>query len=104
MNGSTSAHWASLKSLGYCLARIPHYTAAAQLQHTLSDRHLAHYARLGEASLENWQDRLMQMDGVTAAELSKLHGELIAFGWIEQNTGQVSTLKPGAVPSCYRIT
>ena len=25
-----------------------------------------------------------------------LHGELIAFGWVEQNTGQV--------PSCYRIT
>ncbi len=28
--------------------------------------------------------------------MTKLHGELIAFGWVEQNTGNV--------PTCYRIT
>ena len=38
----------------------------------------------------------MQMEGVEPKELVKLHGELIAFNWIEQNTGQV--------PISYRIT
>lgn len=56
----------------------------------------SYYANLGEASAETWQGRRMQMDGVGAAELSKLHGELIAFDWIEQNTG--------LTPCCYRIT
>ena len=38
----------------------------------------------------------MQMDGLEAKNISKLHGELIAFSWVEQNTGHV--------PGCYRIT
>ena len=46
----------------------------------------------------------MHMDGVEPRELSKFHGELIAFDWIEQNTGQTFLLKEGTVPSCYRIT
>ena len=33
---------------------------------------------------------------VEPPELVKLHGHLIAFGWIELNVGQV--------PTCYRIT
>jgi hypothetical protein len=65
---------------------------------------LSYYARLGEPDISIWQDRLMQMEGVTSTELSRLHGQLIAFGWIEQNTGQVSVLRPGEVPHCYRIT
>jgi hypothetical protein len=65
---------------------------------------LAHYADLGKDSREAWHDRVMQMDGIDARELSKLHGELIAFDWIEQNIGQASTLKDGVVPACYRIT
>ena len=39
----------------------------------------------------------MQMEGVEPRQLSVLHGELIAFEWIEQNTGQ-------ALSACYRIT
>lgn len=65
---------------------------------------LAHYARLGEADREVWRDRLMAMDGVEAPELVKLHGELIAHRWIDQNTGIVSVAKAGEVPGCYRIT
>ena len=65
---------------------------------------LAHYATLGAAGRDVWQDRLMHMDGVEPRELSKFHGELIAFDWIEQNTGQTFLLKEGTVPSCYRIT
>ena len=55
-----------------------------------------HYAKLGEPNREIWQARLMQMEGVGATEMSKLHGELIAFDWIETNIGQM--------PCCYRIT
>jgi hypothetical protein len=50
---------------------------------------LAHYAQRGEADREAWQPRLNTMEGVAAPELTKLHGELLAFGWAEQNTGQV---------------
>jgi hypothetical protein len=62
---------------------------------------LKHYADLGR---ETWQDRLMAMEGVESPELSKLHGELIAFCWIEQNTGVFFVLRAGAVPNCYRVT
>jgi len=65
---------------------------------------LKHYADLGAPSRETWQDRLMTMDGVESSELSKLHGELIAFNWIEQNTGVFTVHRPGAVPACYRVT
>ncbi len=65
---------------------------------------LAHYARLGAADREAWQDRLMQMDGARAEELVRLHGELIAYDWVEQNTGAVSAARAGAVPQCYRVT
>ena len=29
---------------------------------------------------------------------------VIAYGWIEQNTGVTPLAKPGVVASCYRIT
>jgi hypothetical protein len=58
---------------------------------------LTHYATLGVECRDTWQDRLMQMEGVEPRELTRLHGELIAFDWIEQNAGQ-------AVSACYRIT
>jgi hypothetical protein len=57
---------------------------------------LSHYADLGKEDREVWQKRLMQLDGVEPSELVKLHGELIAFSWVDQNTGHV--------PCCYRIT
>jgi hypothetical protein len=33
-----------------------------------------------------------------------LHGELIAFDWIEQNTGQAFLTQEGTLSACYRIT
>jgi hypothetical protein len=57
---------------------------------------LAHYAKAGAADREAWRARLGQLDGVRAEELVKLHGELIAYDWVEQNTGEV--------PACYRVT
>jgi hypothetical protein len=65
---------------------------------------LTHYADLGAPSRETWQDRVMAMEGVESSELSKLHGDLIAFNWIEQNTGNFGIIRAGAVPACYRVT
>jgi hypothetical protein len=48
-------------------------------------RLLTHYARAEDR--EAWQGRVTELDGCTAAELVRLHGELIAGGWVEQNTG-----------------
>ena len=67
------------------------------IQRLLNSPHLlqllSHYAALGK---EAWTNRLVQLDGIEPSELVKLHGELIAFSWADQNTGQV--------PCCYRVT
>ena len=67
-------------------------------------RLLSHYAEAGEADREAWQDRLMALEGVETSELVKLHGLLIAFGWLDQNTGNIPVLRAGTVPGCYRVT
>jgi len=64
-------------------------------------RLLSHYAALDR---EAWQDRLMQLDGATPQELAKLHGELLAYAWVEQNTGVIAAPRAGAAPGCYRAT
>ena len=57
---------------------------------------LAHYALLGEPLPETWHPRHALVAGIDQLGLVRLHGALIAFGWIEQNTGG---------PGCsYRIT
>ena len=65
---------------------------------------LIHYRDQGLTDRTVWQDRICAQDGVDPRELVRLHGELIAYGWIEQNTGIVAEAKRGAAPSCYRIT
>lgn len=65
---------------------------------------LKHYAALGDPDREAWQDRAMECAGVDRAELVRLHGELLAFEWIQQNTGTVVNMRDGQVPGCYRIT
>jgi hypothetical protein len=65
---------------------------------------LSHYAGLAAADREAWQDRLAEMAGVGPRELVRLHGELLAYGWLEQNTGVTPAVERGAVPRCYRIT
>jgi hypothetical protein len=67
-------------------------------------RLLTHYGQVGAADREAWQDRLAELDGVAAKGLVGLHGELLAYGWLEQNTGVTARGKPGAVAACYRIT
>ena len=65
---------------------------------------LSHYAQLGSEDRTVWQDRLMQMEGIEPKELTVLHGELIAFDWIEQNTGHAVGRPDGTLSGCYRIT
>jgi len=65
---------------------------------------LSHYAQHGTEDRALWRDRLMQMESVEPKQLSALHGELIAFDWIEQNTGQAISRPDGTLSSCYRIT
>jgi hypothetical protein len=65
---------------------------------------LSHYAQQGAEDRATWRDRLMQMEGVEPRQLSTLHGELIAFDWIEQNTGQAFSVREGTLSACYRIT
>jgi hypothetical protein len=65
---------------------------------------LAYYAALGTPDRSVWQKRLGTMEGIDAKELSRLHGELIAFDWIEQNPSRNSAA-PGSVQAgVYRIT
>ena len=65
---------------------------------------LTHYAELATPDRQAWQDRRLQLDGCDGRQLTRLHGELIAFGWLEQNTGVVPQPRAGAVPGCYRVT
>jgi hypothetical protein len=67
-------------------------------------RLLSHYADRGAADRQAWQDRLLELEGIEARELVKYHGELLAYGWIEQNTGVIPGPRAGAAPGCYRIT
>jgi hypothetical protein len=65
---------------------------------------LQHYQQVAEADRQAWQDRLIEMEGVEPRQLVKLHGELLAYGWLEQNTGLTPVLRAGAAANCYRIT
>jgi hypothetical protein len=67
-------------------------------------RLLAHYVKAGKDDKETWQDRLMELEGMPASALARLHGELIAFGWVEMNLGAALALRSGVVPQCYRAT
>jgi hypothetical protein len=65
---------------------------------------LQHYRQVGDADREAWQDRVVELEGVEPRQLVKLHGELLAYGWLEQNTGLTPVLRAGAAANCYRIT
>ena len=75
---------------------------------------LQHYQHAGAEDRQVWQDRLTELEGVESRQLVKLHGELLAYGWLEQNTGLTPPpLSPpklggdkggGTAAQCYRIT
>lgn len=65
---------------------------------------LAHYGDPGAEDRETWQDRCMGMEGAGAGDLTRLHGELLAYDWIEQNTGVTPVCEGRTHPQCYRVT
>jgi hypothetical protein len=65
---------------------------------------LSHYADLAAPDRQAWHDRRMQLDGCESKQLTRLHGELMAYGWLEQNTGVVAVPQKGQAPGCYRVT
>ncbi len=65
---------------------------------------LLHYQQAGAEDRQAWQDRLTELEGVEPRQLVKLHGELLAYGWLEQNTGLTPVLRVGTAAQCYRIT
>jgi hypothetical protein len=65
---------------------------------------LGHYAAAGAAEPDVWQDRLAHQEGVEPRELVRLHGLLIAFAWLVQNTGNTPAGIPGVLAACYKIT
>lgn len=65
---------------------------------------LRHYGDLAAADKQVWHDRYAGLPGATHRELVRLHGELLAFGWIEQNTGSTVASLAGGAGACYRAT
>lgn len=65
---------------------------------------LMRYHRPTPDERAGWLARVMEMDGVNSQELTKLHGELLAQGWIEQNTEASLLPKDAFLESSYRIT
>jgi hypothetical protein len=61
-------------------------------------RLLTHYAELGAGDREVWQDRRMVLESIGPRDLVRLHGQLLARGWLEQNTGATPVLRPGSWP------
>lgn len=79
-----------------------------ELEHLLESEDLVqlldHYAQLAALDRLTWQDRRAEMDGVDPKRLSRLHGELIAFGWIEMNLDASNARKGVVAANCYRVT
>jgi hypothetical protein len=64
---------------------------------------LSHYAEVGIAVPGEWQERMTHLDGVDARTLPRLHGQLLAYDWIEQNTGHAPSPE-GKYGCWYRVT
>lgn len=66
---------------------------------------LARYRDVGEASPDvPWHDRVMELAGIGPEELSKLHGILLAKGWLETRVDREALATPGRLRACYRAT
>lgn len=65
---------------------------------------LGYAARKRETPDAEWHDRIMELAGCDEAALGKLHGLLLASGWIETRVHGEAFRKAGVLESCYRIT
>lgn len=64
---------------------------------------LGHYAEVGVGAPGEWQDRVMDLPGVEPRQLSRLHGELIAHDWVEQDAYRAAAAGE-LVRTRYRVT
>ncbi len=64
---------------------------------------LAHYADLAAEDRQTWHARLAELPEPGDEPLVGLYGELLAYGWLEQNTGHTE-LGEQPLERCYRIT
>jgi hypothetical protein len=63
------------------------------------------YAQLKRKNPDvEWHDRVMELPGCDPAELHRLHGLLLASGWIETRVHGDSFRTAGKLVSCYRVT
>lgn len=68
-------------------------------------RLLLAYAELKKAQPDaEWHDRIMELTDVTSDELNRLHGLLLASGWIETRVHGDSFRQAGRLEACYRLT
>lgn len=65
---------------------------------------LEYYVLGGDADRTVWVDRISDIHGVDGRALTRLHGELIAYGWLEINLDPAGPRKPDTVVGCYRAT
>jgi hypothetical protein len=65
---------------------------------------LEHYQDRADPDRQAWQDRVLEMEGVAPRDLIGLYGELLAYGWLEQNTGVTALPRVGAALASYRIS
>jgi hypothetical protein len=64
---------------------------------------LAHYAELAAEDRQVWHARLARLPEPSDESLVGLYGELLAYGWLEQNTGHTE-LGEQPLERCYRVT
>jgi hypothetical protein len=67
-------------------------------------RLLDHYRSSAPEDRTAWLDRVMARDGGTAADMTRLHGALLAAAWVELNAGATPGVAAGRVPACYRVS
>src|ERR1700722_2918830 len=63
---------------------------------------LLHYGRLSETDRAAWHPRQNDCEGLDPRDLTKLHGELIACGWVEIAIAR--STEAGRKSGGYRIT
>lgn len=68
-------------------------------------RLLLEYRLLREYEPETlWHDRIMALADLAPKELSRLHGLLLANGWLDIRVMPEAFEQPGRIAQCYRIT
>ncbi len=76
--------------------RLSEWQALAEL--------LADYLARQGGEREAWLDRPLAIAGLDAQEVTRLHGELLAYGWLEMQLNPSGPRRADTVAECYRLT